>query len=211
MRERLARMLCALSMALFVGLFLPRPAVAEIKTGDQIVGLNLGLGVPFARNYTEGQRLANPGIDFGAQYLYHLKPALGVGAEANYNLYGIRHHLDSRGSSVGANYHSWDVQIVGRYVFMADQKLNPYAIVGLGVGQVIETDYDDLVTGLAYSVGLGADYSITDHILAGLEFRWQGIGCARTVTVGPRERGLDMPADTNIKIAAKIGYKFGGK
>jgi opacity protein-like surface antigen len=131
--------------------------------------------------------------------------------------------LRSGGFNVASNYHSWDLQLDGRYALMADQKLNPYAIIGLGVGQVIETagysgggQGSGTVGGssplsFTYSVGIGADYAITDNILAGLEARFQEIACANTFSKDSHGGGFSLPADDNIKIAAKIGYKFGGK
>ena len=226
-KGRFASMSCASVLALFVGLFLVRPAAAEIKAGDQIVGVNVGGVSPFAKwpseegNPVSGQRLAGAGIGFGGQYLYHLTPAFGVGVEGDYDAYGPHKWSFSRGIvNEDSSYHSWDAQAVGRYVFIPDQPINPYIIVGAGVGQVIEKFTASVsgmsamaggsATGFSFAAGVGADYSVTDNILVGLEARYRDIASAKTFNKGSSS-SLFFPADQSVKLAAKISYKFGGQ
>jgi opacity protein-like surface antigen len=225
-------MVVALTAALLAGsLFSARPVSAEVKAGDQIVGVNVGLDIPFAKGYYNSNYpndaaadhdLAGYGLGFGAQYLYHLTPALGFGAEYNYDAFGRQkwNIVDANGNGLGTqgtNYHSMDAEAVARYVFMPDQKLNPYAIVGVGMGWVTESVWDSAgnhyggtASGLAYSVGGGADYSITEKIIAGVDVRWRAIECQNTFNKGS-STSFSMPAATGVSIALKAGYKFGGK
>jgi len=211
----------------------PGWARAEVVAGQQIVGLDIGAAVPFAKMDIPGmgkRSVADPGFLVGAQYVYHLTPNIGLGADLGYSPYGDKTiDLDAAhgpGSHVDVSSHKLSFEALARYVFMAQSKFNPYAIVGLGVNSVsLKASYtgqfgsslvsgltalDDSYTSLAFSAGGGFETEVMKSVIAGFEARWRYLG-NHAFSGGVRPGSAAFGPASEVTMALRVGYKFGGK
>lgn len=214
--------------------FISRPASAVVKAGEQQVSVNVGAAVPttkFDLSAVGGntETMGGSGVGFGGQYLYHLTPALGLGGEFSYASFGDKAHAITN-AIVTSSYKTWTTEVIARYVLMPEARVNPYFIAGLGMGSVSakamtkpapgfvwsntgaaesRTNFDGSATGVAFSLGGGADADITDSLFAGLDLRWRFVG-AKKDYADQVTGGVDtLSSGSGLAIAGKIGYKFG--
>jgi opacity protein-like surface antigen len=115
---------------------------------------------------------------------------------------------------------------------MPESKYNPYAILGLGVNSVSFkssftspvfglnlTTSEGSYTSLAVSIGGGVETEIVKSVIVGCEARWRYMGNhdfgTNAVSVASHASVVGQtfafgPA-SELALALRVGYKFGGK
>jgi opacity protein-like surface antigen len=171
----------------------PNWARAEVTAQEQIVSLDLGSAVPFAKAATDDEvfnpahakaktAAAFPGFLLGGQYIYQVTPNIGVGADVDYSDYSNANTTIDGGADKSSSY-KVNYEVVGRYVFMPESKFNPYVILGIGANTIHVhdawqsiPDADKTFTTLAVSPGFGVETEIVKSIIVGCEARWRYLG-----------------------------------
>lgn len=216
------------------------PAGATVKTGEHQVSINAGAAIPTTKydlsaSGGSSEVMGGSGVGFGGQYLYHLTPALGLGSEFSYAAFGDKDHaigpvLGVPGTIVTSSYKTWTMEAIARYVLMPESRVNPYFIAGVGLGSVSAkastrlppglvfastgsreaTNFDGSATGVAFSLGAGADADITDSLFAGLDLRWRFVGAKKDFADQAVPGTVhSISSGSGLAVAGKIGYKFG--
>jgi len=159
-------LLCCLAMATC--------AMAQVERGDVSVAFDLGYGS------------LNSNVGIGARIQYGLIDHLRVEAGTDY-------FFKNKHTTV------WDINANVHYLFnIVNERHNVYPIVGLNLTSAF---YDELAekryeygksdTNFGVNLGAGYEYTLTDHIRVGLEYR----------------HSIEKNTDQGF-IAAHIGYKF---
>lgn len=220
-----------------LALALAAPARAEVREGMHQVGLDLGLAAPVSKINGMGGRETNgsAGARFGVQYLYHLRPSMGLGFELSN---GIRSGKESSALVTGANStikgNSVVGMAIGRWTFFDESRLRFFALGGLGLhrsrvtidsspqaGLVwadtgtreSRTLFDGSGTGFAFALRGGMEYDVSEPFVAGLDFGYEQMAKATyRATAAAKALGA---SDTSGSIAhfsfmARVGARFGG-
>ncbi len=233
-QRKSARWLCGVVAAGAFGLAMP--AGATVKAGGQEASVNVGAAIPTTQydlTSVGGSKdtMGGTGVGFGGQYLYNLTKAIGVGGEFNYASFGNKDHSVTK-AVVTSSYGTWSLEAVARYVLMPESRVNPYIIAGLGLGSVSakattkpasgyawtntgttesRTNFDGSATGVAFSIGAGADADITDSLFAGLDLRWRFVGAKHDYADGVSPGTTDsISSGSGLAVSGDLGWKFGG-
>lgn len=213
----------SLSMLLTVSI---SPARAEIKEGAQILSLGLGAGVPLTEidlvpaGGSGKEPLAGAGFALDGRWLYHATSHIGVGAELGYSQFGDKdHNVTSAVAVTGGSLLTF--QAIARYVFLPEKQLSPYLLGGTGFNRLsghlkatpttgfvwantgtreTRTFVDTSSIGAVFSIGAGLEGSITERLLAGLEFKWSLLGMDKD------KFGTSFGSALNI--GSRFGWKF---
>ena len=162
-------------------------------------GLNAGLALPMG-DFADA---AGPGFFGGASYTYHVEDMFGLGGDINYDRFG------KKSATVGAVSASNEFSAVqygvhGKYFFKLKSNETPYLKVGLGMYALSDkasstggaTNYSATTsdTKFGYSLGLGADWKMSEKSSWGIEALYHNIQTDRKsatmITVGARYNWL---------------------
>lgn len=194
-------------------------ANATVTGGEQEVGLDIGAAIPNIQ-VGGGNSAASTGFLIGGQYIYQITPNIGVGVDVQDGMYGSQTFTVDEGGghtgSIKTTSNALTYEVAGRYVFMPDNQWNPYAIVGVGgndislkatsAGGTLVNTSDQT---FAFSVGAGVETTFMENWVGGLEARWRYMGIGSWDQTGGGK--VDSDGMDEFTIAARIGYKWGGK
>lgn len=182
-------------------------------------GLYIGgqLGYVFGTGVVDIPAYAQPTFDVNVD---GLAAGLHVGANAQFDQVVIGVEVagnwlgaDGRalsGGGGGEEYvisQDWDASLVGHLGFAAD-RFHVYALGGASV-TTLTTTYDPSVgddqsdTVVGWTIGLGAEYAVTDSVSAGLEYRYTDYAVGDFVHLGPSSVDLSSHA-----IKGRISFHF---
>lgn len=138
------------------------------EKGDVAAGINLGLG--FGDSYT------NYGLGAKLQYNF----TAPIRAEASFTYFPKKDYLSV-----------WDLSLNLHYLIPIADKLTFYPLAGVGLlntkahmssvlddldgwGSIIDVEFEDYSSSkVAFNVGLGLDYKLTDNIIANIEGKYK--------------------------------------
>lgn len=198
-----------LTAALVAGLLLTSThADAQVKPKTQQVAITLGLANPLSNNSVDDQTetFGKLGPALGFNYLYQAQRYLSFGGDFNYKMLGTRDAVTGHGP-VEIKSSAWALLAIGRGDPMPDSRIRPYGLLGLGIGGVRrEVEYSQhpernssrTSSGLAFALGGGVDYDISDEWVAGAELRYNIIS---TSDIGTSHVNT-------LDGLLKLGYKF---
>lgn len=201
----------SMTVTLMTGLLLISTAAnAAITPGTHQAGVSLGAANPTSYQTLDGSRaeFGSTGPTLGFNYLYQIRPNLGVGADLNFKSLGDRDFNTGLGP-VEVESSAWTLLAIGRAELMPESDIRPYGLLGLGLGGVKREiryelspsrDRDQTSSGFAFAVGAGLDFDITPSWLAGAELRYSYINTE------PSEVGADSVRTVDLHF--KVGYKF---
>lgn len=201
----------SMTVTLLTGLLLiSMSANAAITQGTHQAGVSLGASNPISYHTLDGSRaeFGSTGPTLGFNYLYQLRPNLGVGADLNFKRLGDRDFNTGLGP-VEVESSAWTLLATGRADLMPESDVRPYGMLGLGLGGVKRevryelsprNDRDQTSSGFAFAVGGGVDFDINASWLAGAELRYSYINTE------PSEIGTDSVRMVDLHF--KVGYKF---
>src|SRR5438552_3130223 len=214
---------------------------ADIHAGDQSLTAGLGVGTPLSEidltNVGGGKSKAGaPGFSGGFQYLNHVTPALGLGADFNLSNTGEAKSASLvPGGNSSVNLKSAVLLLMVRRNLNAAGPTAPYLFAGLGfhsttlqlktapaagfgwadTGTTEQRDViNDTQSGVALALGGGVDFYLSKVLFLGLEGRYQLLGNA-TYSATPNTTLLTGVTGVKgsfgmVNFLARLGYKFGG-
>lgn len=162
-------------VVLLLALAVPAAAAGN---GEIIVGGAAGAGIPTG----DFGDLADTGFSGGAFVDYMVTPNLGLGVDAMFHGPGGKESfINTLPNSIDdVTFEIMQFTAHGRWVFMPEQSVMPYAVAGGGVYN-FKTNYHG--TGLSDNTstkggifgGVGADYKLTSMIRIGAEGVWHDV------------------------------------
>lgn len=208
---------------------------ASLAGGDQLGSLNLGMTIPLAKvdatsSGNGKDDIGTVGFSGGGQYLYHLNPNWGFGADFNFAKPGKKtsSSLYTNGDAT-IETRSIVFMAISRYAFMPGGSFHPYLLGGLGLHNTSlkttdqpqsgflwtdtstaerRTVVDGSVTSFAAALGVGTDLFFNEQVFAGVEGRWQYLGSG-TYKATSQFPGSDAKGDVGLfDILARVGIKF---
>lgn len=211
-------------------------AAAESVAGTHLLAVRWGAAVPLTRDtnevgivdspsgatryYPADAKVGSPGFDFGAQYLYNLRPSFALGLDFDYNATQARaydvisYRYDSRPRDL-------KLLAVGKYSWLPEYRLRPFALAGAGFGRfwfkqtqgtapgqvrpdgstTTETLMNNSSTGFAWAFGAGADADLTERLVLTLDLRWSQLAISRSRFFGDKYQGMNA--------SLQFGYRIG--
>jgi opacity protein-like surface antigen len=203
-------------------------ALAQVAAHEQIISFDMGGGAPFTKAAGNEQdyplrSVASPGFAGGFQYIYHLTPEVGLGADVYYSAF----HNANPSAANGTVFHSSLItyELLQRYVFLPYSKdYNPYFIAGIG-GNSVYLNWRQRATGgtsylngsytyASFSAGLGAESNITQQLIMGVEARWRYMGTHAFSMANPPDgpggsTQLVYGPASELVAAFRLGFRFG--
>lgn len=196
----------------------PEPIIIDEMAYDWS-GFYIGAqaGYIFGRGTVDIPAYAQPAFDVNVN---GAAGGLHVGANAQFDQFVIG--VELAGNWIGANGRAlsggaggeeyvidqnWDASLVGRVGFAADR----FHVYGLGGGAAtsLTTNYapsgspDSSDTVWGWTLGVGAEYAVTDNVSVGAEYRYTNYAVGNFVHGGPSSVDLDTHA-----ITARISFHF---
>lgn len=226
----------AVAVIMFVG---SSPVWASLERGSQLLNVNLGMSVPLSDLKLTGtgggnDKIGELGFSGGGQYVYHITPQFGVGAEINSSVHSDRNSSSlilNGDSTIGG--HTIAVLLIARSVLIPEGNVHPFFLGGIGFHNTSlrldtmptpgfvwldtrtterRTLTDSSVTAFAGALGGGVDIFLTDQFFVGFEGRWQYFGSGTYgTTSAARTQGLtELKGDlSTFNVLARLGLKFG--
>jgi hypothetical protein len=153
-------------------------SMAAAGNGEIIVGGAAGAGIPTG----DFGDVADAGFSGGVFGEYMVTPNLGLGVDAMFHgPGGSESYINTLPFSIDdVTFEIMQFTAHGRWVFMPEQSVTPYAVVGGGVYN-FKTNYhgsgvsDNISTKGGIFGGVGADYKLTSMIRIGAEGVWHDV------------------------------------
>jgi opacity protein-like surface antigen len=195
-------------------LLLAAGASAQVKQGSSEVGVDVGLTVPTSDttlgNNIPSTTLGSASGAFGVSYDYMAAKNVSVGGDFQYRNFANETVTNFHGGYNGTlSADDWTLLATGKYQFMPDNRIRPYALLGLGFGHADLTFNAPFYgataggTGFAYAFGAGAECDVNSQWAVGAELRWSGLVTNMNDGVGNQSvNSLDFLVSGRFKIGS---------
>lgn len=153
-------------------------AVSNDKKWESSIGL--GGSYSFAKDSYDA-RISDMGLAAGMQFMWRANPHLAFGLD--YTMMAPQHRSNNRGGHYDyKNLRAHHMSVAGKYTINAWDKINFYIPMGVGASKIslkgsgirdgVASSQSDSHWGVSLYAGLGMQYTLTDDLFLGVEYRY---------------------------------------